>query len=124
MSVHTVTFTKVPNEEQDDLEYTIDSCPGGDCVVWWECKECHERKPSEIEDDEGEYTAHGERHQRIDDVWMTEGKGCAIATTDSGTEGMCEIAETAGLGTHQIDCSYWGDGHWDVDIIKPKEDQK
>jgi len=121
MSAHTVTITKAPDNEQDDLEFTIDSCGGGDCTLWRECAGCKDRTPTHAEVDACEYTDHGERHLNIDGMWMTETGSCALAETDSGAQGMCEIAATAGTGTHQVDCGYWGDGHWDVTLVSPKD---
>lgn len=129
MSVHTVTVTKLDNmhvegladeEYVDGVEFVIDHCPGGDCTVWWTCAECGKsgHQPTELEVQEGEYTAHGEVHQQIDGEWMVESKSCAARATDSGADGMQEVAQAAGLGTHQIDVSYWGDGCWEVSLVK------
>ena len=113
---HTITVTAVPNDESDDLEFTIDHCPGGQCTVWWECRACAEYKPTEDEVDEGEYVRHGEEHQLIDGYWMTQSEQCALGATDSGADGARDVAEEAGLGTHQVRIDYWGDGHWDVSL--------
>lgn len=126
MSVHTVTVTKLNNmhiegladeDYVDEVEFIIDHCPGGDCTVWWECEkdDCRTR-----DDEDDEYFAHDEDHQRIDGLWMIESKSCAARVTDSGRDGMQEAAQEAGLGTHQIEVSYYGDGSWDVGLIEPK----
>ena len=114
MSIHTVTIT-----DAEDLEWTLDVCPGGDCTLWNECAACKDHTPTEEEIEAGEYTAHGEHHLCIDEMWMTETGGCALASTDSGAQGICNVASWAGVGTHQVECGYWGDGHWDVDLVQP-----
>ena len=114
---HTITVTAVPNDENDDIEFTIDHCPGGQCAVWWECKTCAEYIPTEDEIDEGEYARHGEDHQRIDGYWMTQSEQCALGSTDSGADGAREVADEAGLGTHEVSIDYSGDGHWDVFLV-------
>jgi hypothetical protein len=109
MSAHTVTVTQLDNthidglaEEDyvDEVKYTIEHCPGGNCTVWWECAKDEYRNHEH--DDCDEYDAHGEEHQCIDGMWMIESKDCAAVTTDSGHDGMQEEAENAGLGTHQF----------------------
>lgn len=118
---HRVTVTLVPNEESDDVEYTVDHCPGTVCTVWYECTTCDSYKPTEDEEGDGEYTRHDTHHQLIDGLWMTDTSECAIVATDSGADGMHEIALEAGLGTHDVDVDSWGDGSWDVTLVKPKE---
>lgn len=118
---HKVTVTLVPNDETDDVEYTVDHCPGTTCSVWYECDQCSEYEPTKDEDDAGEYDRHNRHHERIDGWWMTDTSECAIVASDSGADGMFEIALEAGLGTHDVDVDYWGDGAWDITLIKPKE---
>lgn len=124
VSVHTVTVTKLDNmhiegladeDYVDEVEYIIDHCPGGTCTVWWGCENdgCRDRV-----DEDDEFFAHGEDHQRIDGVWMIQSKQCAARATDSGRDGMQEEAQAAGLGTHQLEVDYWGDGQWAVGLIR------
>ena len=127
MSIHAITVTQimndfpdVPEEEfADEVKYIIDRCPGGDCTVWWECQRCDKdgHEPTEDETDEGEYEAHGELHRNIDGDWMTESKACAASATDSGSDAMQDVAQEAGIGTHQVDVTYWGDGLWEARLI-------
>lgn len=115
MSKHTVTITEVP-PDTDDFEWTC-TCPGdGTCAVWYECS-AGKHEPTEDEDMDGNFTAHGVHHQYIDGSWMTETNQCALSSTDSGAQGMTDVAHTVGVGTHEVDVSYWGDGHWDVTLI-------
>ncbi len=127
MSVHKVTVTKMPNTDQDlpddeyvdEIEFTSE-CPGGSCSLWYECLKCEAYKPTEDEEEDGKYERHGKLHQLIDGDWMTDSGHCAI-NSDSGSDAMSEAAEKAGLGTHEIELWYWGDGVWDADLIKPTE---
>lgn len=115
--LHTITVTKVPDEHSDDVELTVDHCSGNACTVWNECTElCAGYTPTEDETDAGKHSNHGVEHQLIDGFWMTESKACALTGTDSGNDGVHEVAETAGLGTHQVVIDYWGDGIWDVSL--------
>jgi hypothetical protein len=131
MSAHTITVTQVPNmhldlpDDQyvDEVKFTVDDCPKTTCIVWWECKECREYDPTDEEAEDGEYTRHGVFHQNIDGDWMTESKDCALDVVDSASDAMQEAAWGAGLGTHQFDVQYEGDGFWDVRLIKPPEAQ-
>ncbi|WP_394253678.1 hypothetical protein [Arthrobacter pityocampae] len=119
---HKVTFTLVPNDENDDTEYTVDHCARrGGCSVWNECvTKCEGYTPTEDDEDDGEYTHHGKYHQLIEGRWMTDSGECALVASDGAHESMCEIAAQVGLGTCEVDVDYWGDGIWDVTLIKPK----
>lgn len=116
MSKHTVTITEVA-PDTDDFEWT-GNCPENDgtCRVWYTCKDC-KHEATAAEEDASEYTAHGVEHQYINEDWMVESNQCALTSTDSGAQGMTDVAHTAGVGTHEVDVSYWGDGHWDVTLI-------
>lgn len=116
MSVHTVTIKAVP--DADDFEYEI-TCPEyGNCDLWYECvKACEDYEPTEEETDEGEYTAHGIHHSNIDGMWMTNTGSCALNSTDSGVDGLHDIATDRGPGTYKVDIDYWGDGLWDLTLI-------
>lgn len=113
---HTITVTRLPGEEDDDLEYST-TCPptGKSCNVWWECGTCEKAKRpvTQDEEDDGEYTAHGVYHQQIDGYWMTESSQCGL-TTDSAQEECWDVAQLVGLGTHDVELDYYGDGQWNV----------
>lgn len=115
MSKHTVTITEVA-PDTDDFEWT-GQCPNeGTCTVWYECSD-GPHTPTEEEEDANEFEAHGILHQFIDSSWMVESNECALNSTDSGAQGMTDVAHTVGVGTHEVDVDYWGDGHWDVTLI-------
>jgi len=131
MSAHTVTVTAVPNMDEDlpddqyidEVKYTV-QCPGdGHCYLWWECKQCEADKyePTEEQEDEGEYFRHGEEHQNIEGDWMTASTQCAAIHSDLCSEALQEEAEHAGVGTHQIELIYEGDGSWSARLILSPE---
>lgn len=130
MTIHTVTVTAVPNTDQDlpddqyidEVIFTSVCPPDENCSVWFECKECTDYDPTEQEIEDGEFTRHGTFHQNIEDDWMTDSGQCATTGSDSARDAMAEAAEDAGLGTHQIDLDYWGDGTWTAErVITPEE---
>jgi hypothetical protein len=57
---HTVTITRVPDEESDDYEYTFGGTHGADCMVGKRCTRwaCQQMNP----DYETERTRHGLTH--------------------------------------------------------------
>lgn len=87
----TITVTGLPND-YNDVEFTIDHYPGGQCTVWWECKVCADYTPTEDEMDESEYARHGEKHQNaraglIDALTDPEGHALVKAIHGSKAEG-------------------------------------
>lgn len=118
MSLHTAIITK-PDPESDDFEHDI-TCPDGDeCKAWWECQNCqHEATPAE--EHTGQHQSHGVIHRSIEDHWMTSSHACSLTQTDSGAQGLLEIAERHGLGTHTVDVDYWGDGHWEITHVEKR----
>jgi hypothetical protein len=131
MSIHTVTVTALPNMGEDlpddqyidTVQFTVECPADGTCNVWWECKECSDYDPTEDEADDGEYTRHGIFHRNIDGDWMTESTDCAITAADSASDSMQEEAEEAGLGVHQIELDYEGDGYWSARRVIPQEER-
>ena len=132
MSIHTVTVTAMPNtdveglsddEYIDSVQFTPECPPDGSCHVWWECEECSDYDPTEDEEDDGEYTRHGIFHRNIDGDWMTESDDCAATAADSASDAMQEEAENAGLGVHQIELDYEGDGYWSARRVIPQEER-
>lgn len=116
MSKHTVTITEV-SPDSEDFKWTS-TCPedSRDCMVWTECS-AGPHEPTDDEDMDGNFTAHGVHHQYIEGYWMVETSWCALHQTDSGAEGLQEVVYHVGVGTHDVDVTYWGDGTWDVTLI-------
>jgi hypothetical protein len=133
MSIHTVTVTAVPNMDEDlpddqyidTVQFTVECPENANCSVWWECEkpECKDYEPTDDETDDGEYTRHGVFHQNIDGMWMTDSGQCAAKQADSASDAMQEAAEEAGLGVHQIELDYEGDGYWSATRIIPAEER-
>ena len=133
MSIHTVTVTAMPNTDQDlpdedyidTVQFTVECPTDANCSVWWECAQCEKDgyTATEDEEDEGEYTRHGIFHQNIEGSWMTDSGHCAYVGADSAHDAMQEEAENAGLGVHQIDLDYEGDGYWSARRVIPKEER-
>lgn len=119
MKSHAVTITAVP--DSDDFEWEVE-CPDGasNCTLWEECGACATYEPTADEDAAGEYERHAHDHQRIDGMWMTSTGDCALGSTDSGADGINDIALEHGAGTYQVHIDYWGDDSWDVDLAKPE----
>lgn len=135
MSVHTVTVTAMPNtdveglpdeEYIDTVQFTVECSKDANCSVWWECAQCEKDgyKPTEDEEDDCEYTRHGLFHQNIEGMWMTDSGHCAAVGADSASDAMQEEAENAGLGVHQIELDYEGDGYWTARRVIPHEERE
>jgi hypothetical protein len=150
---HTIEVTALPDDESDDVVYTVEGPHDGTCVVWYPCEMelvsikvraglpgtpplgqrypkpmmsrfRQGRCPHEVtdsEDDEGEYVAHGIEHQRIDGEWMTMSDRCAALESDSASEELAEIAREHGLGRHEVEIDYYGDGDWNASYVAPTE---
>lgn len=115
--LHVITVTRVPDENNDDVELTVDHCSGTGCSVWNQCNDqCAGYQPSAKELEDGQHENHGASHQLIEGFWMTESGVCALTGTDSGSDGVHSVAEEAGLGTHHVSVDYWGDGIWEVSL--------
>ena len=121
MTAHTVTIKEIP--DADNFEWEVE-CPGDSpaCNLWNECGPCEDGyTPTYEEDEAGEYDRHGHHHERIDGMWMTNSGDCALGSTDSGADGIHEIAADKGPGTYKVHIDYWGDGLWDVTLDKEHE---
>lgn len=70
---------------------------------------------------EGEYTAHGELHKQIDDRWMVLTDDCAAIVSDAARSDLWQIAEDHGLGRHEVEIDYYGDGDWSASYVAPTE---
>ncbi|SEI45096.1 hypothetical protein SAMN04487917_101361 [Arthrobacter sp. yr096] len=131
MKPHKITVTAVPNTDEDlpddqyidEVQYTVECPEDGTCALWWECTKCQDEgfKPTEDQEDDGEYTRHGVFHQDLEGMWCTEGKQCAAIHDDNCRDSVYEAAECAGIGTHDVSVDYHGDGEWCVQIIHPPE---
>lgn len=109
---HTVTITKLPDEESDDYEYTFGGTHGPDCEVYVECerKACQAMNPDREPYDER--FRHGKRHFHRDGDWLVESDICALGYVFEYT-GDIETFEEAGvtLGTYPVRVE-WEDTWW------------
>lgn len=108
---HTVTITRLPNEENDDYEYEFGGTHGTDCMVGKPCarKSCQAMNP----DYDTERTRHGLEHWwKYDNrEWIVhDTKACAL---DHVFEyiGDIETFEGLGLGTYPVRVE-WEDIWW------------
>lgn len=117
---HTLTITKVPDEVDDDYEYTISGEHEDDCAVWFECDrmDCP-TKSEDFDDPAGEGVWHGEDHIAFDDVWATKSTQCAI---DYRNDRMIEQLDGREVGTYDVEVGYWGDGEWYFNLTPEKSD--
>lgn len=107
---HTVTITRLPNEESDDYEYTFGGTHGADCAVLWECKRkaCRAMNPEYEPFDER--LRHGKTHYYRDGMWCCESDDCALRYVfECVTEE--ETFDGVALGTYPIVIE-WDDGWW------------
>lgn len=75
---HTVTITRLPDEESDDYEYEFGGTHGFDCEVLHACKRkaCQAMNPEYAPFDER--VRHGKLHTHRDGDWLVESDDCAL----------------------------------------------
>jgi hypothetical protein len=98
---HTVTITRLPDDESDDYEYTFGGSHGSDCEVYVECKRkaCRAMNPEREPLDER--IRHGRRHFHRDGDWLVESDKCALRYVfEWVTE--AETFEGLELGTYPV----------------------
>lgn len=105
---HTVTITRLPNEESDDYEYTFGGGHDHRCEVYVECrrKACHAMNP----DYGDERVRHGKRHFHRDGYWVAESDQCALRYVFEGRSPE-ETFEGLALGTYPVSIE-WEDSWW------------
>lgn len=83
-------ITVIPEAPDRDLDYELE-CGGVTfaCEAWQECGVC---RPTEDEEDTGEYERHGEYHRLIDGTFMTSTGRCVIQVCDAGGSAMDLLA--------------------------------
>lgn len=114
---HTITITRLPDDERDDAEYTIGGSCDQWCTVWRECDEKHPA-PTDDEIASGEATWHGVEHMSILDI------GWSVQTTECGLDYAYDLGLEAdrveALGAYVLDVEWDGDG-WQACIGDPVE---
>lgn len=105
---HTVTITRLPDEQNDDYEFEFGGNHGGDCAVLMPCKRkaCQAMKP-EYSDERGR---HGREHLFRDGDWLVESDQCALRYVFEQV-GTNETFEGLTLGTYPVRVE-WEDDWW------------
>lgn len=119
---HTVTITRLPDDESDDYEYEFGGTHGADCMVGKRCarKACQAMNPNY----ETERTRHGLEHWWNGDnrEWIVhDTKACAL---DHVFEqfGPVETFDGLGLGTYPVRVE-WEDDWW-IEVQNPPVKQE
>lgn len=107
---HTVTITRLPDEESDDYEYEFGGTHGWDCAVLQRCKRkaCQAMNP----DYGDERVRHGKEHTFREGDWLIQSDDCALGYVFE-QRGDIETFEGAGvtLGTYAVEIC-WEDDWW------------
>lgn len=116
MMSHTVTITRLPDDESDDYEYTFGGEHGYDCQTLIECnrKACQAMNPNYGD----ERVRHGRDHVYRDGMWLAQSDQCALRYV---FEGMTEDETFAGC---QVGVTYpvrieWEDESWWLEVQRP-----
>lgn len=117
---HTITITRLPDEESDDYEYEIGGEHDHRCESYRECAKAWHRHPknADIVGDEWGNERVGE-HRYIEGMWMVfDDKHCGIDWSFEADEpyGLHDIRA---LGTYPIEADWDGDW-WTATITVPE----
>lgn len=107
---HTITITRLPDEDSDDYEYEFGGEHDHTCMVGEACG----RKACQVMDpDRGtERTRHGREHWYADGTWWVERtRGCALDHVFELEYPDAKLAQ-AGLGTYPVEIDWDGDQWW------------
>jgi hypothetical protein len=112
---HTVTITRLPDEQSDDYEFEFGGTHGGDCAVLMPCKRkaCQAMKP----DYGDERSRHGKEHTFRDGDWLVESDQCALRYVFEQI-GTNETFEGLTLGTYPVRIE-WEDDTWWLEVQNP-----
>ena len=119
---HTVTITRLPDDESDDYEYTFGGTHGSDCMVGNRCERwaCQTMNP----DYETERTRHGVTHWWNYDnrEWIVhDAEDCALGYVFE-QYGDIETFDGLGLGTYPVRIE-WEDCWW-LEVQNPPVKQE
>lgn len=119
---HTVTLTRLPDEDSDDFEYEWGGSHGSDCQVLMPCrlKRCEGLKRDY--DYGHERLAHGVEHEYRDGDWLVLSDICALRYVfEYVTE--WETFDGIPLGTYPVFIDWDGDD-WHAEVqYKPGEQE-
>jgi hypothetical protein len=107
---HTVTITKLPDEESDDYEYTFGGEHGPSCSVYVECKRkaCQAMNPDYEPGDER--FRHGKEHFYRDGDWLVESDLCSLRYVFEYIT-AAETFDGVAVGTYPV-LIQWEDTWW------------
>lgn len=106
--MHKLIVTKVADESDDDTTYELQGPHDRSCAVWYECPREGHPEPEDVDYEPTE--VHGVEHAWIDSSWMVAGKDCGGLYDDE----LWMLAESKGIGEHDVQVEYEGDGCWVV----------
>ena len=111
---HTVTITRLPDEERDDYDYEFGGTHGSDCQVFNRCKQaaCQAMDPYHEAGDER--TRHGRYHFYRDGEWLVESDECALRFVFE-SRGDDETFGGLTLGTYPV-IVCWEDEDWWIEV--------
>jgi len=114
---HTLTVKKVPSEADDNVEYTVGGEHDRSCETYFICDQCQDDESitAEIMDDwaaDGEWMRHGRTHIESEggDIMVLHKNYCALREHPD----LSLLVEQLGVGTHDVEVDYWGDGRWEI----------
>lgn len=119
---HTVTITRLPDEESDDYEYEFGGTHDSSCEVYVECKRksCQAMNPDYEPFDER--YRHGKRHFHRDGDWLVESDACALSYVFEWSGDIETFTEAeVSIGTYNVEIK-WEDTWWLEVIDRPEEE--
>lgn len=107
----------------DDLETTLTCGKSKNCSVWFECrhKDCADIEITHEMEMDGWYTLHEVDHQQIEDFWGIETNTCGGHYAD---DDLWDIIREHGIGEHEVEVDYGGDGCWNLNYLGPHDSTK
>lgn len=111
---HTVTLTRLPDEESDDYEYSFSGTHGRDCQVFRRCGRAACQRMDPFAHPGDERVRHGKEHFHRDGEWLVESDDCGLrfAFESRGDE---ETFDGIPLGTYPV-IVCWEDDDWWVEV--------
>jgi hypothetical protein len=107
---HTVTITRLPDNESDDYGYAFGGTHGSDCEVFDRCgrKACQSMDPFNAAGDER--NRHGRFHFHRDGEWLVQSDACALRFVFE-QYGDIETFNGLTLGSYAVRVE-WEDDTW------------
>lgn len=124
---HTVTITKLPDENDDDYGYEFGGTHDANCEFYRECTKAWHRHPKNDEGFEDGWSTKRvtQEHQWLDGLWMVPEDQNVRCALDFVFEGYTPSEYFAGMQigeTHDVECRWDGEG-WDLAVHKTTPDR-